>query len=403
MADISMTAARAAAAPALWGFPFRTEFSLAPLVRYWERELAEGDSSFATAARALLEKVRQTPALAAPVVDPAAVRAHDKLLDALMLAVFSPTFREDSYAAALLPFKLQSFYATPGFARLLTDADGALQFRMDADVSLVLNVRILAAYSLILERVYGIDLGVEYPWVAIVNDPDSGLDRYFKLIMSRRFLEVDVVGTAPPITDEALRRLRSHLADPVALTELLPPDRFVIRGFGVVQAIEVTDQEVLSAIERDLIEKESIVSTPRFRGLRDKLRALLRRPELELGVAAVQGDRVLMLNFGAEFEHACIFADSTHLRLGDFAGLRLRAGLAGATPAHHRGPADLSAVGRGSRTSSSAPATGAWWWRRSSTRTPSSAASSSCPASRARSTCPTPRSSCRSSPSSRWR
>ncbi len=138
--------------------------------------------------------------------------------------------------------------------------------------------------------------------------------------MSRRFLEVDVVGTAPPITDEALRRLRSHLADPVALTELLPPDRFVIRGFGVVQAIEVTDQEVLSAIERDLIEKESIVSTPRFRGLRDKLRALLRRPELELGVAAVQGDRVLMLNFGAEFEHACIFADSTHLRLGDLAG-----------------------------------------------------------------------------------
>ena len=320
MADISMTAARAAAAPALWGFPFRTEFSLAPLLRYWERELAEGDTSFATAARVLLEKVRQTPDLAAPVVDPTAVRAHGKLLDALMLAVFSPTFQEESYAAALLPFKLQSFYATPGFARLLADADGALQFRMDADVSLVLNVRILAAYSLIMERVYGIDLGVEYPWVAIVNDPDTGLDRYFNLIMSRRFLEVDVVGTAPPITDEALRRLRSHLADPVALTELLPPDRFVIRGFGVVQAIEVTSQEVLSAIERDLIEKESIVSTARFQGLQDKLRALLRRPELELGVAAVQGDRVLMLNFGSSFEHACLFADSTHLKLGDFAG-----------------------------------------------------------------------------------
>jgi hypothetical protein len=321
MAEVSMSAARASAAPALWGFPFRTEFSLAPLLRYWERELAEGDAAFATAARALLEKVRQTPALAAPVADPAAVRAHGKLLDALMLAVFSPAFQEESYAAALLPFKLQSFYTTPGFARLLTDADGALQFRMDADVSVVLNVRILAAYSLILERVYGIDLGVEYPWVAIVNDPDTGLDRYFKLILSRRFLEVDVVGgAAPPVTDEALRRLRSRLADPVALTELLPPDRFVIRGFGVVQAIEVTDQEVLSAIERDLIEKESIVSSTRFQALRDKLRALLRRPELQLGIAAVDGDRVLMLNFGCEFEHACIFADSTHLRLADLGG-----------------------------------------------------------------------------------
>jgi GAF domain len=307
-------------APALWGLPVRTELSLQPLIKYWERELAEGDSAFAAATRALLERVRQTPALSAPVIDPAAVRDHPELLSALMLAVFSPTFQEESYGAALLPFQLRSFYATPGFARLLTDADGALQFRMDADVSLILNVRIVSAYSLILQRVYGVDLGVDYPWVAIVKDPDSGLDRYFKLIVSRRFLEVDVVGEVPPLSEEGLRRIRAHVADPKTFTDLLPADSFVIRGFGVFQAIEVTGPEVLSAIERDLIEKESIVSSARFQGLRDKLRTLLRRPELELGLAAIEGDRVLSLNFGSQFEHACIFADSTHLRVADFAG-----------------------------------------------------------------------------------
>ncbi len=306
--------------PALWGLPVRTEFSLAPLIRYWERELAEGDSAFGAATRALLERVRETPGFAGPVADLAALRAHPELLSALMLAVFSPTFQEDNYGAALLPFQLRSFYATPGFARLLTDADGALQFRMDADVSVILNVRIVSAYALILERVYGVDLGVEYPWVAIVNDPDTKLDRYFKLIISRRFLEVDMVGEVPPLSEEAVRRIRAHVADPKVLTELLPPDRFVIRGFGVFQAVEVTEPEVLSAIERDLIEKESIVSSARFQGLRDKLRALFRRPELELGVAAIEGDRVLSLNFGSQFEHACIFADSTHLRVADFAG-----------------------------------------------------------------------------------
>ena len=81
-----------------------------------------------------------------------------------------------------------------------------LRFRMDADVSLILNVRIVSAYSLILDRVYGIDLGVEYPWVVIVTDPDTKLDRYFKLIASRRFLEVDVIGEVPPLPEEAVRR-----------------------------------------------------------------------------------------------------------------------------------------------------------------------------------------------------
>jgi hypothetical protein len=307
-------------ASAVLGFPFRTEFSLAPLIRFWEREIAAGASVFAPAARTVLDQVRQAPELTGPQVDPAAIAAHMDVVHALMTAVFAPTFQDEEHAAALLPFRLQSFYSTPGFRRLLAGPDGALQFRMDADIALVLQVRILNAYSLILERVYGFDLGIEFPWVAVIKDPDTGLDRHFKLITSRRFLDVDVVGEAPALSDADLRGLRAHAADPAVLMRLLPADRFVIRGFSVVRAIEVTEPEVLSAIERELIDKESIVSTERFRELQDKLRALFRRPELELGLAAIDGDRVLTLQFGTRFEHACIFADSMKHKLADFAG-----------------------------------------------------------------------------------
>ena len=312
--------AQTSVASAVLGFPFRTEFSLAPLIRYWEREIGAGASVFAGAARSVLEQVRQAPELTARVVDPAAVNAHQDVLHALMTAVFAPTFQAEEHAAALLPFRLQSFYSTPGFKRLLAGPDGALQFRMDADIALVLQVRILNAYSLILERVYGFDLGIEFPWVAVIKDPDTGLDRHFKLITSRRFLDVDVVGEAPALSEADLRRVRAHAADPAVLMRLLPADRFVIRGFAVVRAIEVTQPEVLSSIERDLIDKESIVSTERFRELQDKLRALFRRPELELGLAAIEGDRVLTLHFGTRFEHACIFADSMKQKVSDFAG-----------------------------------------------------------------------------------
>jgi hypothetical protein len=312
--------AQSSIASALLGFPFRTEFSLAPLIRFWEHEIAAGASVFAGAARSVLEQVRQAPELTGAVVDPAAVEANKDVIDALMTAVFAPTFQGEEHAAALLPFRLQTFYSTAGFKRLLAGPDGALQFRMDADIALVLQVRILNAYSLILERVYGFDLGIEFPWVAVIKDPDTGLDRHFKLITSRRFLDVEVMGETPILTEADLRRVRSHAADPAVLMELLPADRFVIRGFAVVRAIEVTEPEVLSSIERDLIDKESIVSTERFQELQDKMRALFRRPELELGLAAIEGDRVLTLQFGNRFEHACIFADSMKQKVADFAG-----------------------------------------------------------------------------------
>jgi hypothetical protein len=301
-------------------FPFRTELSLAPLIRYWEHEIADGCSVLASVGRTVLDQVAQAPELAGPVADLTAVQAHDDLLRALMVAVFSPAAEDDGYAAALLPFRLRTFFATRGFARLLTGDNGVVLGRVDVDAALLVHVRMLHAYSLILLRVYGIDVGVEYPWVSSVKDPDTGLDRYFKFLVNRRFLDVDVVGE-PPVLSEALRqRLSAGILDPAALLSVLPPDKFVIRGFSIIKAVEVTEQEVLSAIERELIDKESIVSTERFRGLQDKVRALLRRPEIDLGLAAIEGDRILTLNFGSRDAHGCIFAGSTHHRVSDFAG-----------------------------------------------------------------------------------
>ncbi len=320
MSEFNPSGAHTAITARLGEFPLRAEFSLEPLVRYWETELADDDCLLGTAARVILDRVRQVPELRALTITLETVRANQDLIDALMVAVFAPSFQEQSYAAAMLPFRLQTFFATEAFGRLLAGPEGYLTGRIEADAALLAQVRIIHAYSLIIERVYGLDAGIEFPWISIVKDPETGLERHFKLLLEPRFLDVDVIGEAPVLTEETRRRLRALVLDPPALMKVLPPEKFVIRGFSVVQAIEVTEQEVLSSIERDLIEKESIVSTERFRALQDKMRALLRRPEVDLGLAAVEGDRVLVLHFGSRFEHACIFADSTHQKLGDFAG-----------------------------------------------------------------------------------
>jgi hypothetical protein len=136
----------------------------------------------------------------------------------------------------------------------------------------------------------------------------------------RRFLEVHPVGGVPSLSDAQRRRLLANLADPAVLTELIPPDRFAFQGFVVFRALDVTDQEVLSGIKHDLIEKESIVSAVRFQSLQAKLQTLFRRPALRLGVAAIQGDRVWVLNYGCRIEHQCLFADSVHRSRRDYTG-----------------------------------------------------------------------------------
>jgi len=285
-------------------FPFTCQLSLAPLIAFWQQAISTRHPIKEAIARMVQDQLHQAPELFEPITDQAIIVQHQELVDMLMSVVFPQASWEQAYAAALLPFHLQSFYATPAFARLgMADEDGTLRGRMNTDVQTLAQVKILHAYAFVLQKVYGIELDFENPLIFTTTDPHTGLDRHFKPNLDGRFIEIKTVGEVPQLTDEARQQVLANLANPHLLMEFLPPEHFVFQGFTVLTAEDVTDQEVLSSLKRDLIEKESIVSNARFRTLQDKLRTLFRKPNLLFGLAALQDGQVLVLNAGANIAY----------------------------------------------------------------------------------------------------
>jgi len=84
--------------------------------------------------------------------------------------------------------------------------------------------------------------------------------------------------------------------------------------------VDVTESEMVSALERGLIDQDSITSRKGFIALQQNLRTLFRRPDLVATLAALKGDQVLLLNSGCEMTHSCIFADSHHVPISAFSG-----------------------------------------------------------------------------------
>ncbi len=304
----------------LESFPFRCELSLAPLVAFWARTLADDRSAKGRLARIISEEVGRAPELLQTIEDIAIIERHRELVDLLMTAVFPPASSEQEYGAALLPFHLRGFYATPSMRRLLMAEDGTFQGKVNVDDHMLGVIRLANAYALVLRRVYGVEIAVDYPFIITVADPETGLERHFRLLIDSQFVDVEPVGPLPPLTEALKQRLHADILDAATLREVLPPERFVLRGVTIFKAVEVTDEAVLSALKRDLIDRESIVSDAKFLGLQAKLRTLFRRPELRFGLAALDGDRVLLLNSGVRHQHACIFADSAHHKTSEFAG-----------------------------------------------------------------------------------
>ncbi len=289
--------------PTAGEFPFTCELSLAPLAAFWQQAVAERYSVRGALSTKIQQGLRKAPALLEPIEDLSVIAAHQELVDAMMTAVFPSATWDSAYAAALFPFQMQSFYATPSFERLMLSDDGYLSGRMNVDEQTVARVRLLHTYAFVLHMVYGIELDFEYPLIYTASDPDTGLDRHFRMDFEGRFMQVKPRREVKPLTEAEKQRLMANLTDPQVLMDVVPPDQFVISGFAVINTVEVTDQEVLSSLKRDLIEKESIVSNERFSRLQAKLCTLFRKPDLRLGLAAIQGDQVLMLNYGANMEY----------------------------------------------------------------------------------------------------
>ena len=317
---------RDAAGPDAAAFPFRCELSLAPLITFWTQISAYHEFGRGPIPGLVREKAREAPELAGVIDDLSVIGKHQTFVDLMMTALFPPAFWEQEYGAALFPLELRAFYATPPFRRALMNEDGTLQGRASflqkrsVDPAMAAE-RLWLAYELVLERVYGVELGGDVPVLMFTTtDPVTGLDQHFRLQFDWRFVDVQVVGPKPPLPDGVRQELAAGRVDSEKLRQLLPPERFVLRGFMIAKAVDVTDQEVLSSLKRDLIDKDSIVSSSHFEGLQAKLRTFFRRPDLRLGLAAVEGDRVLVLNDASRHEQACIFTDSAHHTTAEFAG-----------------------------------------------------------------------------------
>jgi hypothetical protein len=296
---------------------FQTVLSIDPLLNFWRERVATRCSHMGTMFDAFEKKVADVPELQGDIDQPDVAARHIDILGPLMSVAFPSSTWDTEIAAAFKPFSHQAIYSTPAYRKNLLDEQGRIAGRLKGENNTLDFQRLIRSYALVLERIYGIEQGLDSPLVRIVTDSDTGLERYFQITPDFQFVQVGTVGKPPTLTDEDRERLIENITDPAVLTRLLPPGNFILRGFTVVRAVEVTDTEITSALERDLIDQQSIFSTDGFKRLQSRLCILFGQPNLKAGMGALQGDRVLILNDGHMSDANCLFTNSSHIPLSE--------------------------------------------------------------------------------------
>ena len=302
------------------GFAFECALSLEPLIDFVRDKLASGRWPANPLGDDLLARLDDAPELRGTIQDLGVLQKHQGLLLRLMSLVFPPVSWDSEAFAAVVPFVLTPAMTSPQFEELFINPPAGRVVRRNIDDATFLYGRTIKAYMFILESLYGLKQRMDYPLALVVREEATGLERHFAIQLDFRFVRPEPVGEPIVLSEAELQFVRENITDPEALRELLPPERFRLTGFTAMKAVEVTAFETISALSRDLIDQETVMSKAGFLRLQERLRTYFGRGDLVAGLAAVHQDQVMLLNVGCQLQDDGLFGHTNMVPMDYFKG-----------------------------------------------------------------------------------
>ena len=299
-------------------FPFKTTLDLSLLIKYWEANIESNAYLNVYPKDEILTKIKDAKELHKPIRDPKVLVKHQGLIGFLMSAIFPAATIETKIMAALESFSMKAFYATPGYLHIVPMSD--LMAPKTNIVGDDLHTgKVTHACLMILEKFYGVPMENDRPLIFTFQDPETGLDRSYKAIFNHQFIEIVAKGDIPVLSPGEIRTLMANLYDLDFWLGYLKPEIFVFKGFMIFELMDVTEQEMLSSIKYDLLQKDSIISETHFEKIQQKIRAMFRLPELKIGIASFSPNNTIS-NYDFNMWKSILLQAQNDLECSDYEG-----------------------------------------------------------------------------------
>jgi len=277
-------------------FPFPTRLSFRLLVEYWEERIRS--RSVPAYIQGVLEYIESAPELREPVSDMAVLEKHRPFINFLMTAVLPMANTATELVAAIHPFEFKPIYTTDAFASQIDFEH--LEENATANVPghrLSLGKTIKASL-MILQKFHHAAITDDKPVMVTMRDEKTGLDKVFKVEINHNFCEIVPRQEPQPIDKHILKFLLEKIYDTDLLLQYIRPEDYEFRGFIILRLVDVTEQEMLSAIKYDLLERDAVTKKENAEKIQHKVRSIFRIPNLKVGLAYFDPNENLIINSG---------------------------------------------------------------------------------------------------------
>lgn len=240
-----------------------TRFSLQPFIVYLEKRLDAEKTAKRNIFSYLLEHFNKYPELKEPIA-PENISRYRHLLE-LIYTSLSPILAEETAHLWGLsaPLTATFYFGTPAFY-------GALIDPLSKDLKAGLNLpgmhemrdsMLKTFYNILLKHFYDITISGWHLTIKSHVDPETQLLKYYQMHINDSFVHIETDMELPEVKLEDFKDDLPGKANTLKLLKrMLPPERFKLEGFAVVEMIDVTSTYALQSI-KDVIIAHNECST----------------------------------------------------------------------------------------------------------------------------------------------
>lgn len=224
----------------------------------------------------------------------------------VVVLYFSPIEFGSELSAVIYPFRFKKIFSTPKFDELLDFDLGNFSIK-DVDFEQFEENKLIYANAFILSTFYNIDVKPKNDMIYVVLDRVTGLNRYYKALINSSFCTIYPTRPLKAFSDQELKELADHIHDVRYWDKNISYNDFEFRGFIILKFLDVTQNEVVSSLRYDLLQKNAIIAKENFAGLQHHLQELFGIPDLRVGLISFdesQGD--LQMNQGPKIWNSLI-------------------------------------------------------------------------------------------------
>jgi hypothetical protein len=269
-------------------FPFKQTFSFVPLIIYWKKRTKSKNVIEATYAQNIIENLNKSLDLFDNIDDHSVIENNRPLVDAMLTALISPhQFEKDLFGISMPYFHLL-YYSTPGVEKIFGKYGKSFLEDLFRSKNEEINYfgPTLHAYGRILKEYYDADTQFTIPIMSVNKfDEELKIVRSYEVKVDHSFVNIEPTKKLKKLSEKEIIELRNNFYDLDLWFKTLPPENFEMRGFATNYMAEVTQQQSISSLKDNLLDKDAIISKTHFAKLERRMCSLLKLPELKLGIA----------------------------------------------------------------------------------------------------------------------